>query len=256
MALEKLERARAEGVDVAFDCYPYTAGSSVLTQLLPQWALEGGIAAMLARLADPAQRRRIAAETVIAQRWPDVFISAVGSPRNEWAVGRNMAEIAEMHGTSPEDATIDLLIEERGDVNFVSFNQSEENLRRTLTHPFSNIISDGFYVRGRPHPRLYGTFPCLLGSVCRARGWMSLEEADSQDHRQARRALQHRPPRPPRPRLLRRYHRLRPRRHRQPGHLREPAARAGRHHARLPQRAKAGVGLSGRNVHAARVDGG
>ena len=177
VALEKLERARAEGVDVAFDCYPYTAGSSVLTQLLPQWALEGGIAAMLARLADPAQRRRIAAETIIAQRWPDVFISAVGSPRNEWAVGRNMAEIAEMHATSPEEATIDLLIEERGDVNFVSFNQSEENLRRTLTHPFSNIISDGFYVRGRPHPRLYGTFPFLLGSVCRARGWMPLEEA-------------------------------------------------------------------------------
>ena len=177
VALEKLERARAEGVDVAFDCYPYTAGSSVLTQLLPQWALEGGIAAMLARLADPAQRRRVAAGTVIAQRWQDVFISAVGSPRNEWAVGRNMAEIAEMHGTSPEDATIDLLLEERGEVNFVSFNQSEENLRRTLTHPFSNIISDGFYVRGRPHPRLYGAFPCLLGSVCRARGWMSLEEA-------------------------------------------------------------------------------
>ncbi len=177
VALEKLERARAEGVDVAFDCYPYTAGSSVLTQLLPQWALEGGIAQMLARLADPAQRRRIAAETVIAQRWPDVFISAVGSPRNQAAVGRNMAEIAVTRGTSPEEATIDLLIEERGEVNFVSFNQSEENLRRTLTHPFSNIISDGFYVRGRPHPRLYGTFPSLLGSICRARGWMPLEEA-------------------------------------------------------------------------------
>lgn len=177
VALEMIERARTEGVDVAFDCYPYTAGSSVLTQLLPQWALEGGTAAMLARLQDPAERKRVARETVIAQRWADVFISAVASPANQWAVGRNMAEIAETRGVSPEEATIDLLIEERGDVNFVSFNQSEENLRRTLTHPYSNIISDGFYVRGRPHPRLYGTFPFLLGSVCRAQGWMRLEEA-------------------------------------------------------------------------------
>jgi dihydroorotase/N-acyl-D-amino-acid deacylase len=58
----------------------------------------------------------------------------------------------------------------------LSFNQSEDNLRRSLTHPLATIISDGFYVKGRPHPRLHGTFPFLLGSV-RRRGWLSLPEA-------------------------------------------------------------------------------
>jgi len=59
----------------------------------------------------------------------------------------------------------------------LSFNQKEENLRKTLTHPLSIVISDGFYVNGRPHPRLHGTFPCLLGTYCRDRGWLSLENA-------------------------------------------------------------------------------
>jgi N-acyl-D-amino-acid deacylase len=59
----------------------------------------------------------------------------------------------------------------------ISFNQSEDNLRRSLAHPLSTIISDSFYVKGRPHPRLHGTFPLLLGTVSRDRGWLSLPEA-------------------------------------------------------------------------------
>jgi len=178
-ALEKIEAARAEGIDVGFDCYPYIAGSTVLTQLLPQSALEGGIDAMVARLSDPETRRRIAAETVAqtAQRWTDIFISAVGSAANRSAVGQSLAAIAEARGTEPVEAAIDLLVEERGAVNMVSFNQSEDNLRQTLSHPLSLVISDGFYVKGRPHPRLYGTFPRLLGEVSRKRGWLSLPQA-------------------------------------------------------------------------------
>jgi N-acyl-D-aspartate/D-glutamate deacylase len=72
---------------------------------------------------------------------------------------------------------IDLLIEERGAVNMLCFNQSEDNLRRTLTSELSLIISDGFYVKGRPHPRLHGTFPLWLGTFCRDRGWTTLPEA-------------------------------------------------------------------------------
>jgi N-acyl-D-amino-acid deacylase len=179
VALEKIEKAKSDGIDVAFDCYPYTAGSTVLTQLLPQSALEGGIDAMLARLSDPVQRKGIAAETVasIAQRWVDVFISAVESARNRGLVGHNLAGIAESRGCEPVDAMIDVLIEERGTVNMVSFNQSEDNLRQTLSHPLSNIISDGFYVKGRPHPRLHGTFPYMLGTICRERGWLGLPVA-------------------------------------------------------------------------------
>ncbi len=176
-AIEKIERARREGIDVAFDIYPYTAGSTVLTQLLPQWALDGGIPAMLARLQDREQRQRIRESMVLAQEWRDIYISAVGSARNQDLVGKHLAEIAEARACDPLEATLDLLLEEQGIVNMLSFNQSEDNLRALLTHPLCSIISDGFYVKGRPHPRLYGTFPFLLGEICRNRRWMTLEDA-------------------------------------------------------------------------------
>src|SRR5205823_4038589 len=85
--------------------------------------------------------------------------------------------IAEARGCEPIDAALDLLVEENGAVNILEFNQSSENLRQTLTHPLSNIVSDGFYVSGRPHPRLHGTFPELLGGICREKRWMDLPEA-------------------------------------------------------------------------------
>lgn len=178
-ALHAIEDAAAKGVDIAFDCYPYVAGSSVLTQLLPQRVLDGGKAAMMARLTDAAERRRIAQEIVstFAWRWQDVYISAVGSLANHGVVGRNLEQIAEQRSCAPIDALIDLIIEERGDVNMISFNQSEENLHRSLTHPLAIVISDGYYVKGRPHPRLHGTFPLLLGTIVRRRGWLALEEA-------------------------------------------------------------------------------
>lgn len=178
-ALERIERARSEGLDIAFDCYPYIAGSTVLTQLLPQWTLGGGTAGLMARLAQPAERKRIARETIagMAHRWTDIFISAVASRANQGLVGKNIQEIAGMRGCEPIDAVLDLLVEERGAVNQLEFNQSEDNLRETLTHPLSNIISDGFYVKGKPHPRLYGTFPTLLGTVCREKRWIDLPAA-------------------------------------------------------------------------------
>jgi dihydroorotase/N-acyl-D-amino-acid deacylase len=178
-AIEKIERARDEGIDVAFDSYPYLAGSTVMTQLLPQWTLDGGIDGMLALLTDTGRRAEIAVETVdqLAQTWNDIFVSAVGSAQNQSLVGRNLAEIGAQRDRKPVDAMIDLLIEERGRVNMISFNQSDENLRALITHPLCNVISDGFYVDGRPHPRLWGTFPLLLGPVCREWRWLTLPEA-------------------------------------------------------------------------------
>ncbi|MGH9626861.1 MAG: N-acyl-D-amino-acid deacylase family protein [Bryobacteraceae bacterium] len=178
-ALERIERARARGIDIAFDCYPYIAGSTVLTQLLPQWALEGGVPGMMIRLNSTEDRRSIAKEieSTNSWRWADIHISAVGSEQNQTAVGRNLFELAELRSCEPVDAMLDLLIEERGAVNMISFNQSEENLRQSLAHPLSIVISDGFYVRGKAHPRLYGTFPLLLGTFVRDRKWLTLEDA-------------------------------------------------------------------------------
>jgi len=178
-ALEEIEKARREGMDIAFDCYPYTAGSTVLTQLLPQWSLGGGIQGLLERLKDAGERARIAVETesALPGNWTNFHISAVASDRNRALIGQSIAAIAEARGTSPAEAALDLLREESGEVNMVEFNQSEDIMRRTITHPLCNVVSDGFYVKGRAHPRLYGTFPFLLGELCRNRGWLGLPEA-------------------------------------------------------------------------------
>lgn len=178
-AIDAIEKAHAAGVDVEFDCYPYVAGSTVLTQVLPQTALDGGPEALMSRLRNPQQRAAIARETdaSIAWNWEDIFISALESQPNQWTIGKNLAQIAKQRGREPVEAMLDLLVEENGSVNMLSFNQSEDNLRRSITHRLATVISDGFYVKGRPHPRLHGTFPFLLGTVCRERQWLSLTEA-------------------------------------------------------------------------------
>lgn len=173
-ALAEIEAARARGVDVEFDIYPYQCGSTVLTQTLPQWTLDGGNGALLQRLRDPETRKRICDEMKRKPRyWNDVTISS----GNELLVGKTVAEIAKLRGVDEEDCAMDLLIEEDALVNIVSFNQSEENLRQLITHPLCSVITDGFYVRGKAHPRLYGTYPELLGKLVRERNWLSLSEA-------------------------------------------------------------------------------
>lgn len=149
-----------------------------MTQLLPQYAMEGGIAGLLRRLKDTAERKSIAREMdrTTAQGWSGILISAVGSSKRQDLFGLSIAEIAELRKVEPASVVMDLLIEAEGAVNILEINQSEENLKQAVTHPLSIIISDGIYVKGRPHPRLYGTFPYFLGELCRKRGWMSLEK--------------------------------------------------------------------------------
>jgi len=178
-AIDTMERANAEGIDVEFDCYPYVAGSSVLTQLLSQSVLDGGISRLMERLRTPQQRQQIRDELArfIPWRWSDIYISSVGSEANLNAIGKTLQQIAEDRNQEPADVVLDLLDEEEGDATMLCFNQSAENLRMSLQHPFATIISDGFYVKGRPHPRLHGTFPLLLGTYSRDKGWLSLAEA-------------------------------------------------------------------------------
>ena len=178
-AIDAMEQAQHEGIDVEFDCYPYVAGSSVLTQLLPQSALDGGLLALIQRLRNPAARSAIRDELArtIPWNWSDIYISSVSSLKNLGAIGKTLEHLAEERGKQPVDVTLELLDEEDGEANMLCFNQSAENLRKSLQHPFATIISDGFYVKGRPHPRLHGTFPLLLGTYSREKAWLSLPEA-------------------------------------------------------------------------------
>jgi dihydroorotase/N-acyl-D-amino-acid deacylase len=177
--LERIEAAAQSDVDVAFDCYPYTAGNSTLTQMAPQWALDGGLDAFVDRLRHPPVRQRILEETraFMALPWSDVVLTSVASVQNQPLVGKNLDDIAHLRRQDPAESLLDLLLEEHGEATMLTFNQSQENLRQTVTHPLSIIISDGLYVRGKAHPRLHGTFPLLLGELCRGQRWLSLENA-------------------------------------------------------------------------------
>jgi len=131
------------------------------------------------RLRNASERDRIASETAdrLSWEWRDIYISSVQNPADRPSIGKNLQELSEIRGIPPVRVVLQLLADNEGSVNMVSFNQSEENLRKSLQHPLSLIISDGFYVRGRPHPRLSGTFPFLLGTFVREKGWLTLEDA-------------------------------------------------------------------------------
>ena len=178
-ALDLIEAAKQEGIDIAFDCYPYIAGSTVLTQLLPDWSLEGGLPGLMQRLMNASERDRIVSVTAdtLAWEWRDIYISSVQNPADRPTIGKNLQELSEIRGIPPVRVVLQLLADNEGSVNMVSFNQSEDNLRKSLQHPLSLIITDGFYVSGRPHPRLSGTFPLLLGTFVREKRWLTLEDA-------------------------------------------------------------------------------
>lgn len=175
-AIAAIEEASARGVDVAFDAYPWLAGSTVLTQVLPQTALDGGIAQLLLRLADPVQRDAIRPEIKPEARWNGVVITSVATDSAS-LVGRSIQEIADERRSEPEDVVMDILLEQHGNVNIVEHCQSLENLHALLTHSLAIVVTDGVYTHGRSHPRLYGTFPLLLGDLVRERKWLSFEAA-------------------------------------------------------------------------------
>ncbi len=175
-AIDAIEQASARGIDIAFDAYPWLAGSTVLTQVLPQTALDGGISQLLLRLTDPVQRESIRTKLKPEASWNNVVITAAANDAAS-LVGRSIQEIADERGKEAGEVVLDILLEQQGNANIVEHCQSIENLRALLTHPLAVVITDGVYTSGRSHPRLYGTFPLLLGDVVRERKWLSLEEA-------------------------------------------------------------------------------
>jgi len=185
-ALEAIDSARREGLDVTCDCYPYTASWTDLDALLPHWMYDGGPERELARLKDPETRRRI--ETELNAREPDpsfwqrVMVSWVG---DEYAdiEGLTIAEIAVARGVEPVTTLMDVLVEYKLLATGVFFFMSEENVRAALRYRHSTIGSDSsvrvvppLAARGKPHPRAAGTFPRVLGKYVRE-GVLTLGEA-------------------------------------------------------------------------------
>jgi len=185
-SLALIDAARATGMDVTADQYPYVATSTWLYILLPDWAQEGGAQAAAQRLADAATRRRAAAElsSRSAREWEQVRIAQVHSDDNRWAQGLTMPEVARRLGMSEAQATLELLVREQGHVSMVHFLLSEPDVERVMRHPVVMIGSDaaaratsGPLAKGKPHPRCCGTFPRVLGHYVRERKILGLGEA-------------------------------------------------------------------------------
>jgi N-acyl-D-aspartate/D-glutamate deacylase len=188
LTLEMIDSARAEGLDVTLDQYPYTASSTSSAVLFPQWALAGGRDDFAARIADPAQR------AAIEEQMYEIFTRQRGGndiARVQFRTvssmpaynGRTLADLARDRGMPMTVASgIALVIELQlqGGFSAIYHAMSEEDVTRIMRHPYSMFDTDGdnvSYGIGHPHPRSYGTFPRILGRYVRERGVISLEEA-------------------------------------------------------------------------------
>ncbi len=187
-AFDQIETARRDGVDVAFDRYPYLAYATGLTNLFPVWSRDGGTTAFLSRLRGQGTANRIEAETLakvdLIGGWDNVQITSVSSPTDREVQGKRLGTWARGVGVEPYQATIALLERNRGRVDMAGFAMSEENLERILAHPLGMVCTDGgaFALegptrRGSPHPRGAGSFPRVLGRYVRERRILTLAEA-------------------------------------------------------------------------------
>ena len=172
-----IESAQRRGVDVTADRYPYTAANTGLQAALPRWAIEGGKAEQTTRLGDPTVRERIRQEIgqgPQARDWSQVMISEVTLPGNRRYQGLRVDAAARLAGKEMLSFVLDLLLEEKTQVDAIYFTMSEDNLRAILCKPYVMIGSDsgcrahyGPLSTGRPHPRTFGTFARVLGHYAR-----------------------------------------------------------------------------------------
>ncbi len=182
-SLKLIDAARGEGLDVLADQYPYTAGSTTLSALLPGWAVEGGVEAMQARLRDPATRSRIREDIFKSERFgaETVLVASIPDGPFKQFEGLRLAEIAARRGEDAVDAALDLITAEGARIGMITFSMSEDDVRRVMQHPSVAVASDGWTLSpdagGKPHPRSYGTYVRVLGHYVREEGVLPLEEA-------------------------------------------------------------------------------
>jgi N-acyl-D-amino-acid deacylase len=194
--LAKIERARAEGLDVSADQYPYVAGQNGLDANLPAWVREGGTEAMLARLADPEARRRIHEDLreENPEGWENQYLCAGGAsgilvasvlhPELKKVEGKTLEAIAREEGKDPVDALMDLVAADRGGTSNIIFIMDEDDVRTALGHPLVSLCTDsgaaaedGIFSQEGSHPRAWGSAARILGHYVREEHLLTLEEA-------------------------------------------------------------------------------
>jgi N-acyl-D-amino-acid deacylase len=193
--LARLDSARAAGVPVTADIYPYTAGATGLDAAMPPWVQEGGYAAWAKRLQDPAIRARVAREMrTPTDQWESLLLAS-GSPDRvvlagfkadslKKFTGKTLAEVAKLRGTSVEETAMDLVVQDGSRVGTIYFIINEDNIAAQLRKPWVSVGSDaaslapeGVFLKSNPHPRAYGTFARILAKYVRTDSVLTLPDA-------------------------------------------------------------------------------
>jgi len=194
--LKHFDAARARGLDVTANMYPYDRASNGLDACLPLWVREGGLDAMLARLKDPSLRDRIKRDMddATAKDWENqwygsgggagVMVSTVLDPALRSWEGKSLVEIGKAMGKDPRDAAIDLVIADRAETSVIISIMREDDVRLALANPIISIgtdsgarAEDGPFSESKSHPRAWGSFPRVLGKYVRDEKLITLEDA-------------------------------------------------------------------------------
>ncbi len=191
----KIERATKAGHRVTANMYTYPAGATGLDATMPPWCQEGGINDWIKRMKTPSLRAKILKEMLTpTDKWENM-LRTCGGPENvlllgfskdslKMYVGKNLAEVSKMHGKSPEETAMDLVIADKTRVEAAYFMMSEENIKKQIALPYVSFGSDagappaeGFWLKYKDHPRTYGNFARLLAKYVRDEKVIPLEEA-------------------------------------------------------------------------------
>lgn len=176
--LQIVDEARASGIDLTFDSYPWEAGSSTLHRVAPIWAHNGGPYELLKRLRNKDDRDKMRGQPAKAVGAVEkMVISAVKTEKNKWCEGLTIVEMADRLNKEPWDAMCDLMIEEDLEVAYYSFIGDMNDVKVIIKHPAHMFITDGLRIGGMPNPRTYGTYPKILGQLVRDEKVLTMEQA-------------------------------------------------------------------------------
>jgi N-acyl-D-amino-acid deacylase len=196
VATKLIDAARANGTRITADMYVYPASATGLDASMPPWVQEGGLEKWIQRLKDPAVRARVVSEmrNPYPSDWENVYALAGGakgvlflafkSQALKPMTGKTLAEVASLRGVSPEEAAMDLVVEDGSDVGVAYFDMNEDNVRREVAVPWMSFGSDegglapeGVFLQSSAHPRAYGNFARVLAKYVRQEHVLTFQEA-------------------------------------------------------------------------------
>jgi len=193
--IDRIQKARASGVDITADTYAYPAWFNSFSAFIPPWAHDGGDGKLIERLKDPATRARIRKDMETPSKdWDNewleipgpesILVSVVQNPKLLPLQGKTIAEIAQARGKDAIDTICDILIEDQAFTNVAVFGMSEADVALALQQPWVAVDNDsqgtapdGILGKEHPHPRAYGTFPRILRKYVREEHALTLEDA-------------------------------------------------------------------------------